>query len=472
MDKRKIVFISVGMGLAMTGLVLMQLFWLKTTLKINETAFNENIQRIFTEVMVDVNRLEQLSSKNRVLIILGQEGFIPAEKLVSKGGEAQAVFRSHKQRKVHFSKQILTAFTPRGVFDNPLFDNPAWTYNQIDSLIDYKLRKNNIYINYQFNIFNETNNHLLYTHSKLNKKSFLNEAYAFPFSSNNGIQHIYLMVHFPHEKGFLLRESGLIVGTSIILILGIIFLFWYSISTIIRQAKLSLLKNDFVNNMTHEFKTPISTISLACQALTDKDLDKTPELYETYISIINEENKRLGSMAEKILQTAILDKGELKLNQEWVNVHDVIKDVAKNIEIQIAQKGGQLNLVLSAERFVIKADLLHLSNVIYNLLDNANKYTFEKPLIEVGTTKDGDCLKVYVKDNGMGISKANQKKIFEKLYRVPTGNVHNTKGFGLGLSYVKAIIAKHGGLIELESQLQKGSKFTLRLPFDNQKIQC
>jgi two-component system phosphate regulon sensor histidine kinase PhoR len=150
----------------------------------------------------------------------------------------------------------------------------------------------------------------------------------------------------------------------------------------------------------------------------------------------------------------------------------VIEDVAKNIEIQIAQKGGKLNLVLSADRFVIKADLLHLSNVIYNLLDNANKYTFENPLIEVGTKKDGDCLEIYVKDNGMGISKANQKKIFDKLYRVPTGNVHNTKGFGLGLSYVKAIIAKHGGLIELESQLQKGSKFILRLPFDNQKIQC
>jgi len=460
------------MGLAMTGLVLMQLFWLKTTLKINETAFNENIQRIFTEVMTDINRLEQFSNKNRVLVILGQRSIIPPEKVVSKAGNAQAEFETKRLNKVRFSKQILTAFTPRGVFDNPLFDNPAWAYNKIDSIIDNKLKKNNIYIRYQFNIFNETNNHLLFSYPKLDKKVFLNEAYAFPFYSNSSSQHIYLMVHFPHEKGFLLRESGLIVGTSIILILGIIFLFWYSISTIIHQAKLSILKNDFINNMTHEFKTPISTISLACQALTDEDMDKTPELYESYISIIDEENKRLGGMAEKILQTAILDKGELKLNQEWVNVHDIIKDVAKNIEIQIAQKQGKLNLILAAERFVIKADQLHLSNVIYNLLDNANKYTFENPLIEVGTKKDGDCLSIYIKDNGMGISKANQKKIFEKLYRVPTGNVHDTKGFGLGLSYVKAIIAKHKGIIELESQLQKGSTFTLRIPFDNERIQC
>ncbi|RLD65089.1 MAG: hypothetical protein DRI84_07535 [Bacteroidetes bacterium] len=471
MDRRKIVFISVGMGLAMTGLVLMQLFWLKTTLKVNETAFNENIQRIFTEVMVDINHLEQISNKNRVLNILGQKGIIPKENLNNEGGKAKTYF-THNQNKIEFSKQILTSFTPRGVFDNPLFDNPAWTYKQIDSIIDNKLKRNNIYIHYRFNIFNESNNHLLYTYPKLDKKSFLNKAYAFKFNSNDMVQHIYLMVRFPHERGFLMRESGLIVGTSIVLILGIIFLFWYSISTIIHQARLSMLKNDFVNNMTHEFKTPISTISLACQALMDKDMNKTTELYETYISIIDEENKRLGSMAEKILQTAILDKGELKLNQEWVNVHEVINDVAKNIEIQISQKGGELKLSLLAERFIVKADRLHLGNVINNLLDNANKYTFEKPLIEVGTQKDGDCLKIYIKDNGMGISNANQKKIFDKLYRVPTGNVHNTKGFGLGLSYVKAIITKHNGQIELESQLQKGSVFILHIPFDNEKNQC
>ncbi len=459
------------MGLAMTGLVLMQLFWLSSTLKINEKAFNENIQRIFTEVMQDVEHLEFISNKNRVLKIMGQRGIIPAEEIRSEGGKTVSSFQT-KYGTVTFSKQILTAFTPRGVFDNPLFDNPAWAFKSIDSLIDYRLKKHNIYIKYRFSIFNESNNHLLYKYPSLNEKVFLGQAYAFPFNSNDMVQHIYLMVHFPNERRFLLQESKLVVFTSIILILSIIFLFWYSLSTIIRQAKLSTLKNDFVNNMTHEFKTPISTISLACQALMDKDMEKTPELYETYIAIIDEENKRLGGMAEKILQTAILDKGELKLNQEWVNVHEVIKDVAKNIEIQIAQKGGKLILNLKAEHFIIKADLLHLSNVIYNLLDNANKYTFDNPLIEVGTEKDGDCLKILIKDNGIGISKANQKKIFDKLYRVPTGNVHNTKGFGLGLSYVKAIISKHRGIIELESQPGKGSTFIIHLPFDNEKIHC
>jgi len=471
MDRRRIIFISVGMGIVMIGLVVMQLFWLRSAMQIKEAAFNESIQRIFTQVLDDVEDLEKFATKNSVLTMLGQRPLIPRENILLKGGSATTQF-VYKKKKYTFSKQVLTAFTPRGVFDNPLFDNPTWTYKKIDSLIDNSLKMHNIYINYRFNIFNEANNHLLYGVPGIRKIEFLDKAYAFPIHSNDKVQHAYLMVHFPNERQFLLREQGMGLLISILLILSVIFLFWYSLTTIIRQAKLSDLKNDFINNMTHEFKTPISTISLACQALTDKDMTKTIELYNAYIPIIAEENKRLGGMAEKILQTALIDKGQLKLNQEWVNVHDVIQDVVKNIEIQIAQKGGKLSFSLHAERFVIKADRLHLSNLIYNLLDNANKYTFDNPLIEVGTDKDGDCFKIYVKDNGIGISKANQKKIFDKLYRVPTGNVHNTKGFGLGLSYVKAIVDKHGGIISLESQLQKGTTFELRLPYDNERIQC
>ncbi|MCK5857409.1 MAG: HAMP domain-containing histidine kinase [Bacteroidales bacterium] len=471
MDKKKIILISMAMGLVLIGLVTMQLFWLKSAMQIKESAFNENIQRIFTEVVEDISILENESSKNRVLNILGQRPIIPKEKMHNKGGVAISYFK-YNGKKYAFSKQILTAFTPHGVFDNSLFDNPAWAYRYIDSLISKKLKKNSIFINYNFNVFNEINDRLLYKSSGFKETEFLNNAYAFAFYSNSNAQQIYLMVHFTNQKRFLLREEASVLAISIILILSVISLFWYSLSTIIRQDKLSILKNDFINNMTHEFKTPISTISLACQALSDKDMIKTPELYNAYIPIIAEENRRLGSMAEKILQTALIDKGQLKLNQEWVNVHDVIQDVVKNIELLIVKKGGKLSFSLDAERFIIKADRLHLSNLIYNLLDNANKYTFEDPLIEVGTQKDGDCFKLYVKDNGIGISKANQKKIFDKLYRVPTGNVHNTKGFGLGLSYVKAIVDKHRGVINIHSQLQKGTTFEVRFPFDNERIQC
>jgi two-component system phosphate regulon sensor histidine kinase PhoR len=471
MNRRRIILISLAMGLVMIGLVTMQLFWLKSAMQIKEAAFNENIQRIFTEVVDKISNFETEANKNRVLNMLGQRPIIPKEEIQIQGGFASKHFIC-KGKRIAFKKQILTAFTPLGVFDNALFDNPAWAYQKIDALIKRKLTKNNIYINYEFTIFNETNNRLIYIPPSFNETQFLNKAYAFAFNSNNKVQQIYLMVHFTNQKRFLLREEGLVLLISVLLILSVILLFWYSLSTIIRQDKLSVLKNDFINNMTHEFKTPISTISLACQALSDKDMVKTTELYEAYIPIIAEENRRLGGMAEKILQTALIDKGQLKLNQEWVNVHDVIQDVVKNIEILIKEKGGKLSFSLNADRFIVKADRLHLSNLIYNLLDNANKYTFENPLIEVGTQKDGDCFKLYVKDNGIGISNANQKKIFDKLYRVPTGNVHNTKGFGLGLSYVKAIVDKHGGLIRVQSQLNKGTTFEVRLPFDNERIQC
>jgi two-component system phosphate regulon sensor histidine kinase PhoR len=224
--------------------------------------------------------------------------------------------------------------------------------------------------------------------------------------------------------------------------------------------------------MTHEFKTPISTISLACQALSDDDIEKSQDLYDAYISIIKDENDRLGAMAEKILQTAIIDKGELKLKNEWLNIHDVIHELIKSNEIKIHQKGGELSLNLEAHHHIVNADKVHITNLIYNLIDNALKYTEAKPKIKISTKNDGDCLLISIKDNGIGISKTNQKKIFDKLFRVPTGNVHNVKGFGLGLSYVKAVVDKHKGSIKVESQLNKGTTFFVHLPMDFKKNIC
>ena len=190
--------------------------------------------------------------------------------------------------------------------------------------------------------------------------------------------------------------------------------------------------------MTHEIKTPISTISLACEALTDNGVQKTGDFYNAYIGIIGEENKRLGNLTEKILQTAIIDKGELKLNKEDLSIHEVIKDVIKNIGLHLEKKNGMMMTEFRALNSTIYADKVHISNVISNLIDNANKYTPENPVILVITENVAEGIIISIKDNGIGISKANLKKIFEKLYRVPTGNLHDVKGFGLGLSYVKA----------------------------------
>jgi two-component system phosphate regulon sensor histidine kinase PhoR len=225
------------------------------------------------------------------------------------------------------------------------------------------------------------------------------------------------------------------------------------------------MKNDFINNMTHEFKTPISTISLACEALKDKDIQKVNGISDTYINMIDEENNRLKSMAEKILQSAKLEKDNIALKKEEVDVHEIIEESIKNIQLQIEKKAGQIIMELKAKEHMLLADKVHFTNIIFNLLDNANKYSPVTPQLKIKTENSYSGIIISIEDNGVGISKANQKRVFEKLYRVPTGNIHNVKGFGLGLSYVKAIVEAHGGKIGLESELNKGTKFIITLPF-------
>jgi two-component system phosphate regulon sensor histidine kinase PhoR len=273
-----------------------------------------------------------------------------------------------------------------------------------------------------------------------------------------------LSIYFPNEKAFILRSTWGMLSVSVLFILFIIFLFYYSINTIYRQKKLGEIKNDFISNMTHELKTPISTISLACEVLGDDSIEKTPERTHRYISMIKDENKRLGILVENVLQTAILDKGNFKLKPVQVDLHDMIMKSVDGIQLAVDKKEGKITTDLQATRFVIHADKTHLQNVIYNLLDNALKYTPGQPILQIATHNHGDGVVFKVKDNGVGIHRDNHKKIFEKLYRVPTGNIHDVKGYGLGLNYVKAIVEKHGGQVWLESELNNGSRFFVYLP--------
>lgn len=253
---------------------------------------------------------------------------------------------------------------------------------------------------------------------------------------------------------------------SLAFMLALIFSFYYTISTIFQQKKLSEIKNDFISNMTHEFKTPISTISLAVEVLNDKSVEKSQERVSNYVKMIGDENKRLSLLVENILQTAILDKGEFKLKLQNIDVHTLIEQTFTNIKLQVENKEGQITSQLNATKPIVNADRVHITNILFNLIDNALKYSKENPDIVVSTRNDDEGIFISVQDNGIGISKENQRRIFDTMYRVPTGNVHNVKGFGLGLSYVKAVIEKHGGSIKVESELGKGSMFTLYLPFE------
>jgi len=273
-----------------------------------------------------------------------------------------------------------------------------------------------------------------------------------------------ISVYFPGERQNLLNSVGMLGGTSLLITLFVLTLFSLALYIIFKQKRLSEMKNDFVNNMTHELKTPISTISLASQMLSDKSIPDEQKNFSQISRIIQTESKQLGFQVERVLQMAIFDHGQLKLKLEEIDLHDLIETVAQNFILQVDRRDGRIEFFPEAERTVIEGDRMHLTNVVSNLIENAMKYTRRTPEITISTRNENESISISVNDNGIGISKEDQKRIFDKFYRVPTGNIHSVKGFGLGLSYVKLIVEQHHGTIRLKSEPDKGSRFDIHLP--------
>jgi two-component system phosphate regulon sensor histidine kinase PhoR len=376
-------------------------------------------------------------------------------------------------------KKIQQLLAHRSDVMNELFDemvsinvyndiNPRIDTLQLDSLIRNSLKDQDINVPFRFGVLNSTKDTIVASSKGASKSELLSSAYVVNLVPKNVIMRPrYLSLYFPSSTNHILYKLRFILLTSLILITIIIWAFFYTISTIFKQKKLSEVKSDFINNMTHEFKTPISTISLASDVLTDRTIPKSEESSDKYLQIIRSENKRLAGMVETILQAATLDKGEIKLKIQEVDLHEVINDVVQSMHLQLQSKNGQVTKDLKAQRYSLFADRMHLANIIYNLVDNAIKYCNREPRITIKTESTKEELIISVTDNGIGLSKEDQKKIFETFYRVHTGNVHNVKGFGLGLSYVKAVIEKHGGHVEVNSELGNGSTFLVYLPFHN-----
>lgn len=337
----------------------------------------------------------------------------------------------------------------------------------LDSLLKLELKEHGITAEYDFVVYDamgnpayfkneETTDNLeeLY-HSDFNASLFPADIFGSPYN---------VSVFFPNQKSYVMGKMWGVLLISILIMMGLAYGFYFTIKTIYNQKRLSQIKNDFIGNMTHELKTPISTISLACEALSDDGIQSTEAQRSNFVRMINEENKRLGVLVENVLQSAVIDRGELKLKKERLELNNIIEKAVNNIKIQVENKGGGIELDLKARNNILEGDGVHITNVIYNLLDNANKYTPDKPNIVVTTEDVVDGVVVKIKDNGVGISRDNQKRIFDKLYRVPTGNIHDVKGFGLGLSYVKAIVDKHDGFINVDSALGRGSTFKVEFP--------
>lgn len=293
---------------------------------------------------------------------------------------------------------------------------------------------------------------------KYNKRLFPNDIHA--------KNHV-LSVYFPETPTFILESMGLVVPTVLftLMVLGISV---YTVVIISRQRKVDIIKNDFINNMTHEFKTPISTISLASQMMRDlSDVIKPPKI--THISgVIIEECKRLTQQVEKILQMAAFEKGKASLKLKELDVNEIIAKVVNSFRVKVESANGELNDMLEARDSIAMVDEVHFTNVIFNLLDNAFKYRREEPILYVKTVNKNKGIVISIKDNGLGIPKDHLNRIFEKFYRVPTGNVHDVKGFGLGLAYVKKIVEDQGGQIDVESEINVGTKFDIFLPIKKQ----
>ena len=278
-------------------------------------------------------------------------------------------------------------------------------------------------------------------------------------------KNLLLAVYFPDRNIFIGRTTTLLLGISALFTLIIFLTFSLSIFLIIRQKKISEMKSDFINNMTHEFKTPIATISIAADSITNDKVINDEEKVRFFTGMIKKENLRMNEQVERILQIARLDRKEFEFKFEAVNVHELIEEVIKGILLQVEKKGGKIDTRLEATNPVITTDPIHFTNLLYNLLDNANKYSPDTPAITVTTVNSPKGINISVEDNGIGMTKSVQSKIFDKFYRLPSGNIHNVKGFGLGLSYVKAVIEANNGSIKVFSELGKGSKFVVFVPF-------
>ena len=498
MNQKYIWLVTIVLCLSLFGLILVQIKYFQSASKIKEEQFTLTVSKALDQVVSKLERDEtneifregdisafshEFSSSSLTAKSSGVNLYIPmdtkhekatvsiqsenkqyniAEGYINqKGGGNFAKFQAR------FNKTITSGGTRFSQIAGQLARNgmnlsERIDMNELPKLIEEKLRDNGIKLKFEFAVKSNT--------SKVEKSSrnyFKNpsiEKYSkqlFPndlFTNSN-----LLYIYFPGQQKYMVQSYSMLFP-SFVLTLVLILCSAFTIFIIFRQKKLSKIKNDFINNMTHEFKTPISTISLASQMLKDNSVTTTASTVDHIAKIINDESKRLTYQVEKVLQMAIFNEGRMKLKLKAINVHNIIQNLLPNFTIRVEDKNGNMYQNIDANNDLIMADEVHISNLISNLLDNAIKYSKDNPEISISTRNKNKGIVISITDNGIGISKEDQKMVFERFFRVHTGNVHDVKGFGLGLSYVKKVIDAHGGEVNVDSILDKGSKFEVYLP--------
>jgi len=331
--------------------------------------------------------------------------------------------------------------------------------NFLNKMIMVNLSQMNLDLDYDFLIYNNEENKIELSSAE-NPEILKSEFKINLFQNDLMDSNLDLYLYFPNQRQYIQESNffNIIISGIFLLVIGLCF--YYVILKVFDLKKLSETKNEFIDNMTHELKTPISTISLACEALLDKEIT-SKDSKENYVKIINDENRRLGGQVEKVLSIAKTEKKNYEIDFDKLDIHKIINDSIKINQFKIEKREGKIFRNLNAVNSIIYGNYDHLLNVFNNLIENANKYSLDVPHIEISTENKNDKLFVIVSDRGIGIRKSNLDKIFDKFYREPQGNIHNVKGFGLGLSYVRNIIGKHNATIKVESQLNKGTKFEI-----------
>lgn len=435
--KRIFPVITVLILLSLLGIIFFQILWIKGTLELEEQKFYEHVSlatsQAATDLMEEKGNLMPLRRKKEPLFHSESqlEIFRPTISQKYSGEEIAGIIRKAFDKKNLRNIPFEFAISPTSIVGE-----------EIQSANFYKL----------------------YADSTNNKLHVIQlESPGGSLSEGISPQEV-LIITVPHAEKLIWRSLTWFIIGAIVFSVIIITAFFLTVRALLKQKKLSEIKSDFINNMTHEFKTPLATISLAVDALKNQKVMNDPEKMNYFTGIIKEENKRMNRQVETILQAALLDKQLVQLNLVKSHAHDLINSALNNINLQVDEIHGRLEVSLKATKDIILADEVHFTNLISNLLDNAVKYSKDDLRIIISTQNEGNRFKVKIEDNGIGMSKETATRIFEKFYRAHTGNLHNVKGFGLGLNYVKTMVDAHHGSIKVESMLGKGSSFLLSFP--------
>ena len=458
-----IIFLS---SFALLGFLLVQLYWAKNTFNEKKNNFHTLFEICVTEIG-DELREKILNESNYSIPKIGGN-ILPIQNRFGSKSEFSDTLKKISSSKKSISekrKDLFRIINKKLALNININLDKVLGEKEVISLIEASLEKHGIKNDFHYSITDE--NGLLFLSNFENIDNSILErstSYSVEFLNDDLFTEKRVFTLYILKLRWSIAKSFTpVLILSMVLILIILGTFIYSIRVIQNQKKNTRIKTDFINNMTHELKTPIATIGLACEALTDKNIKLDNTSQNRFLKTIKSENERLGKLVENVLESSVSVKASPELKLEVFNIEEVIKKAIKSIQLSYNTRNGKIKTDFLAQNKIIEADKLHITNVIHNLLDNSLKYSSKSPLVTISTRDVIGGVIIRIKDNGIGIAKDNHKRIFEKLFRVPTGDLHNVKGFGLGLSYVKSIIDLHNGKIMVESKLGNGSTFTVNL---------